>query len=232
MDTHKPTEGQIWVLHHNKDRIIKILVCDDEAGLVLGYEDVGPHKSLNRRPISYLTLRECWAIAGSKAAKKKVDESNLCAMVRGAVYRMRYPSDAERGRLVRLMQWDDEVIPGGGKGYEDHGADMKMQKDLSVYQFRRKWEMVCYRVDEIADYLIADRPLVRNEHLSRGRPPAGHTHQERDVVAVLRKKLEATQEDLDATKKVVVELVRRVQQLEVAAAGNVIPMAGRSKKAK
>lgn len=231
MDTIKPAEKQLWVFAHNKDRIIKIMVLDDVGESVLTYKDVGPHKSLNRRPISYTTLRECWYLAGTKKPKK-VAENNLCEMIRNAVYRMRYPSDADRGRLVCLKQWDDEVIPGGGKGYEDHGADMKMQKDLSVYQFRRKWELVCYSVDDIADYLIADRPLVRNEHLTRGRPSTGHTHRDRDEMSELRKQLKQTRSDLDEAKKLVASLVARVELLEATAAGNVIPMASRRKKAK
>lgn len=208
MNYPTPSKGEIWILKPDPLRKIQIVSCNDDEQVVVKYKDLG-RPSLSRRPITYRTLRESWFLEGSKVAPV-VDESKLCFMKRGACYRMRYPSDAERGRIVRLLQWDDQTIPGGGVGYSDEGAEMKCQKDLSVFQFRRKWEMVCETLAQLPDYYIKGEPLVANEYITRGRPPAGHTRQERDELAELRKRVK--------------EQEARLVRLEAIATGNVIPM--------
>lgn len=215
MNAITPAKGQIWIARFDTTRVIKIVHCDDEAQVVTRYRDKG-RPSHNRRPISFLTLRESWYLEGSRPTPK-VDESKLCEMKRGALYRMKYPSDAERGRIIRLMQWNDDTIPGGGVGYEDHGAEMKAQKDLTVYHFRRKWEMVCETLDQLSEYLVKGEPLVAHERVLRGRPPAGHTRQERDEISKLKKKLAERDAEMAA-------VMQRLQQIEASMASNVVPI--------
>ena len=221
-----PREGQIWVFDCNPERIIRIVACDDEAQMVTSWDEIGEHKSLSRRPISYFTLRGNWYPAGSRTPRQ-VDQSNWCKLVRGALYRMKAPSDQQKGRVIRLMQWNDEkdVIPGMGEGYEDHGEPPKYQKSLAISRFRAKWEMVAPTLEQYATYLITGKPVGVKD---QGRAEkVGKTRAEKQAEAIKATELQA---DLETARMEIAALKKRLEELEASADPKVVHIdAGRKR---
>lgn len=149
---------------------------------------------------------------------------------------MRAPSDAVKGRIIRLMQWDNRRIP--RTGYEDVGEEPDSHKGLSVFWFQRKWVLAGSSIDQLPDIIAKGGPLAEGEQFSRRVPPGGKTPSEKNAIDELKRKqrldrktIADQQQLLEQQQQALAEMSARLERLEGTKSGKVVQMRG-SKRAK
>ena len=239
-----PKVGQRWRFNHLPGRIIRVNACDDERKMVTDHEDVGPHRTKNRRQISYLTLQECWTLLAEDALitlavpEPANDGRLLCELKRHALYVMRYPSERRKGRIIELLQWSDNEIPGEGRGYRDHGTPSRQQKAMATALFQERWVKAADHADQLPEYLLAGRPLTGSEPIPTGRKLTARTPQQEDakaaellsVIEDLKQRLAQRDKSDEAVTQKFAALQEQIRTLNEVVMAKVVPISSKRRK--